>query len=141
MTHSRAQRLLGWGLSWGPYSLFVAIALGLSWHPQMLVFDGGAGAAKICVWLVWLAFLLYSIRASHQENFFKTVRALNQTWWGRQIGIDLYISVALSLAVVYLHAGSWIVFGLWLIPILLFANLAILLYLAIHFDSLLALLS
>ena len=141
MSRSPMQKLLGLGLSWGPYAVFVVLALALSWHQQMLSFAGNAGIAKAIIWLCWLAFLGYSVLASQKENFFKTVKAFNQTWWGRQIGIDLYISVLLSLVLIYLHSGSWLVLGLWLIPVLLFANLAILLYIAIHFDSLLALLT
>lgn len=141
MSRSPMQKLLGLGLSWGPYAVFVVLALVLSWHQQMLSFSGNAGVAKAIIWLSWLAFLGYSILASQKENFFKTVKAFNQTWWGRQIGIDLYISVLLSLVLIYLHSGSWWVLALWFIPVLLFANLAILLYIAIHFDSLLALLA
>lgn len=138
MSHSPAQKLLGFGLSWGPYAVFVVLALALSWHEQMLQFTGAAGIGKALIWLMWLAFLAYSIVASQRENFFKTVKTLNQTWWGRQIGIDLYISVSLSMLLMYLHSGSWLVLALWFLPTLLFANLAILLYIAIHFDSLTA---
>lgn len=141
MSQSLTNKLLGYGLSWGPYSVFVALAITLNWHEQMLSFTGAAGVGKAVVWMCLLAFLAYSIVSSQRENFFKAVKTINQTYWGRQIGIDLYISVSLSLTIMYLHSGSWLVLGLWLVPTLLFANLAILLYVAIHFDSLLQLLT
>ncbi|MDD9891921.1 MAG: hypothetical protein OXT49_00200 [Gammaproteobacteria bacterium] len=106
MSRSPAQKLLGFGLSWGPYSVFVLLALALSWHEQMLTFSGATGVGKASIWLIWLAFLVYSVVSSQRENFFKTVKTFNQTWWGRQIGIDLYISVFISLAVIFLHSGS-----------------------------------
>jgi hypothetical protein len=44
----------------------------------------------------------------------------------------------LFLAVIYRHQGSVLVLAAWLIPVLLFANLATLLYVAIHFEALVA---
>ena len=52
----------------------------------------------------------------------------------RQIGADLYLGLFLGLIIVYLHSG-FIAVLLWLIPTLVFANLAMLLYFAIHFDA------
>jgi hypothetical protein len=43
----------------------------------------------------------------------------------------------LSLSVVYLHEGPLAALA-WLVPVLLFANLATLLYVAIHFEALVA---
>jgi hypothetical protein len=43
----------------------------------------------------------------------------------------------LSLSVIILHEG-FVVALVWLVPVLLFANLATLLYVAIHFEALVA---
>jgi hypothetical protein len=95
------------------------------------------GAAKAVVWLAFLLFTAYSIYCSGRENIFKTIRTMARLHWGRQIGLDLYLGLALSLAVICLHEGP-IALALWLVPVLLFANLATLLYLAVHFESLVA---
>lgn len=124
-------------VSWGVFAVFVACALGLEWRGETLEFSGAMGAAKGVVWLAFLGFTAYSIYCSTQENIFKSIRSMAQLHWGRQVGIDLYLGLALSLSVIYLHQGSIAVL-LWLVPVLLFANLATLLYVAIHFESLVA---
>ena len=127
-------------LSWMLFAAFVALALGLHWHAQLLVFSGLVGAGKALVWLVWLAFVGYSIHCSRRENIVKSIRGMARLYWGRQIIIDLYLGVALFLALIALHQDALVMLA-WLLPVLLFANQATLLYLAIHFESLLALLA
>ncbi len=125
-------------ISWSVFAAFVAAALGFGWHDRMLTFDGRIGAAKMVVWLAFLSFLAYSIYCSSRENIFKSLRSMAGLHWGRQIGIDLYVGIGLFLSVIYLHEGSLVVLALWLLPTLLFANLATLLYVATHFESLAA---
>ena len=125
-------------IPWGVFAAFVACAVGFGWHAALFRFDGAMGAAKAVVWLAFLLFTAYSIYCSGRENIFKTVRTMARLHWGRQIGIDLYLGLALSLAVIYLHEGSVVAVALWLVPVLLFANLATLLYVAVHFESLVA---
>ncbi|ARS47800.1 hypothetical protein PSMEN_05135 [Ectopseudomonas mendocina] len=125
-------------VSWGLFAVFVALALGLQGHAQMFVFAGAVGVAKALVWASWLAFVGYSIHCSRRENLFKSVRGIARLYWGRQIIIDLYLGVALVLALIALHQGALVMLA-WLLPALLFANQATLLYIAIHFESLLAL--
>ncbi len=125
-------------LSWGIFIAFFLAALGLYWHPQILEFSGNVGLIKACVWIVLLAFAGYSYYSSTRENLFRTIRTMNGLYWGRQIGIDLYIGVSLFLIFIYLHEGSIISLAFWLIPTLLFANLATLLYIVIHLESILA---
>ncbi|PYC25997.1 hypothetical protein DMO17_10050 [Aquipseudomonas alcaligenes] len=127
-------------LSWMLFAVFVVLALGLHWHAQLLVFSGLVGAGKALVWLAWLAFVGYSIHCSRRENIVKSIRGMARLYWGRQIIIDLYLGVALFLALIALHQGALVMLA-WLLPVLLFANQATLLYLAIHFESLLALLA
>jgi hypothetical protein len=125
-------------ISWAVFAAFVACALGLGWHPAILRFDGPMAPAKLIVWLAFLLFTAYSIYCSGRENIFKTIRIMARLHWGRQIGTDLYLGLLLFLAVIYLHQGSALVLAAWLIPVLLFANLATLLYVAIHFETLVA---
>ena len=56
----------------------------------------------------------------------------------RQISLDLYLGLFLTSAVIYLHEGSLLVLLAWLPAILLFANLATLLYVAMNYDGLMA---
>lgn len=95
-----------------------------------------AGLGKTVVIVIYLCFLAYSLYATSRENFFRSVGTINKLLWGRQIGVDLYISVFLSLALIYLVEGSFWVVLLWLVPILVFANLAILPYILLNFDAL-----
>lgn len=122
-------------LSWGVYAAFVSVALALNWHSQILVFDGYVGAAKATIWALLFSFAAYSFHCSQHENLFKTIRKMNSLYWGRQIGIDLYIGATIFMAFIYLHEGSFGIAALWLLPTLLFVNLATLLYLAIHLES------
>lgn len=124
-------------LSWGAYAGFVALALYFNWHPRMFSFDGPLGACKLLVWAGLAAFLAYSIYCSSRENIFRSVPKIVAYHWGRQIGADLYLGVLLALFVVYLNEGA-LAAALWALPTLAFANLSILLYFGIHFDSIVA---
>lgn len=92
---------------------------------------------KYLIWLIFVAFMSYTIYASRKENFFKSIKKINQLYWGRQVGLDLYIGLLLPLLIVYLNGGT-VVFFLWLVPILINANLFTLLYFAMNYDSLVA---
>src|SRR5690606_14972061 len=106
-------------LSWILFGAFVALALGLHWHAQLLVFSGAVGVGKALVWLVWLALVGYSIHCSRRENIVKSIRGMARLYWGRQVIIDLYLGVALFLVLIVLHQG-FLVMLLWLLPVLLF---------------------
>lgn len=125
-------------ISWAVFAAFVACAVALGWHPAILRFDGPMGAAKAVVWLAFLLFTGYSIYCSSKENIFRTIKSMARLHWGRQIGIDLYLGLLLALSVIYLHEGSIVVLLAWLVLVLLFGNLATLLYVAIHFEALIA---
>lgn len=124
-------------ISWSVYSIFVATALYLNWHSDIFSFTGNLGILKLFVWVLFAAFLAYSVYCSSQENIFRTVRKIAGFHWGRQIGIDLYLGLFIFQVLVYLHEGA-LAAALWLVPTLLFANLSALLYLGIHFDSIAA---
>lgn len=121
--------------SWGAYLLFVVSAVALSRHDRMLEFEGAMGIGKAIVWIAFLSFTAYSVHCSRNESLYKTIRRMGQLYWGRQIGIDLYLGLALFFGVVFLHSGP-LALLLWLVPTLLFANLATLLYVALHFEAL-----
>ena len=121
-------------ISWLVYSIFAATALYLNWHSDIFSFTGNLGILKLVVWVIFAAFLAYSVYCSYQENLIRTVRKIADFHWGRQIGIDLYLGLFIFQTLIYLHEGT-LAAVLWLVPTLLFANLSTLLYLGIHFDS------
>ena len=122
-------------LPWAVFFAFAITAVAFSWHDDLLKFGGTMGVLKGLVWLAFILFTGYSMYCSSRENIFKSIGRIAEFHWGRQVGIDLYLGLLLFFCVVYLHSG-FAVLLLWLLPTLLFANLATLLYVAIHFESL-----
>jgi hypothetical protein len=100
----------------------------------MFRFSGPLGSAKLLVWLALAGFLIYSVYCSSREDLFRSIGAIARLHWGRQIGTDLYLGLFIGLLIIYLHEGPIAVL-IWLIPTLAFANLSMLLYVAVNFDS------
>ena len=123
---------------WIIYFGFAAYAI-LS-HSREPVFSvaGPYGEGKAIVWLILALFLVYSLYCNQQENFFKTMRALTPYYWFRQVSLDLYLGLLIPLTLIYLNEGSLVAVAIWFVPILLMANLATLLYLALNYQSLVA---
>ncbi len=120
---------------WVFYGAFLVLAFFAGGEEALFSLDVPFAGGKILVWLIFIAFLAYSLVSHVKESFFKTVRIVNGLWWGRQIGIDLYISVTLSLCLIYLVEGSFLVVLIWFVPILIFANLAILPYILVNYSA------
>lgn len=119
---------------WGLYGAFAVYAVYAYWHEAMFRFSGPLGSAKLMLWLALAGFLIYSVYCSWREDLFRSIGAIARLHWGRQIGTDLYLGLFIGILVVYLHEGPAAAL-IWLIPTLAFANLSILLYVAINFDS------
>lgn len=120
---------------WGLYAAFAVFALSTNTHEATFQFSGPLSGVKAMVWLALFVFLGYSVFCSFQENFFRSVRTISALYWGRQVGADLYLGLFVGLLVIFLNEGLAVAL-LWLAPTLIYANLVILLYVAIHFDSL-----
>lgn len=133
-------RFIRRNILWGFYIIFLGVAGFAGAREAPLDFSAPVPLGKIAVWMIFIAFLVYSILAHFKESFFKSVGKVNSLWWGLQIGLDLYISVFLSLVVIYLLEGSLLVVVLWAVPVLIFANLAILPYIILNYGALLTLL-
>ncbi len=129
-------RFLKRNFLWVLFTGFSIFAIATKKDASIFLSESPYGFGKYIVWLIFFSFLVYSLYAS-KENFFKSVKSINQLLWGRQIGLDLYIGLLLPMVIIYLHGGTY-VFLLWLIPMLLYANLATLLYFALNYDSLAA---
>ena len=123
---------------WLLYGIFVFVAMSTHTSEPLFVSQGNYPYGKPMLWLVLLGFLAYSLYCHVNENFFKTMSVTSKYYWSKQIGIDLYLGVAVSGAIIYLNEGSLVVLCLWLLPLVVFANLATLLYFAMNYDSLIA---
>lgn len=119
---------------WGVYALLAVAAFYFNWHADLFSFAGELGMIKLGIWVIYIAFLIYTIYCSRRENIFRSVISITKFHWGRQICIDLYLGFFLSLFIIFLHQGM-LVMALWTLPILAFGNLATLLYFVIHFES------
>lgn len=122
---------------WIAYAVFLAVALTVD-RPDHLFTGGPLPRVKLALWLVYAAFLAYSVWCSTRESLLATILEMLRFHWGRQIGLDLYVGTGLALLVIYLHSGSALVALAWLLPVLLFVNLATLVWFLLHFDALAA---
>ena len=123
---------------WIFYFAFVALAIAFHDGEPLFVSEGPYAAGKYVVWLIFFGFLAYTLYCSSKDSFIKALPRINKEIWVRQIGIDLYIGVAMATFLIYLNEGSLLFVALWIVPILIFANLAILLYVAMNYGSIVA---
>lgn len=130
------QKLLKKNLLWLIFFAFAAIGITTRRDFFIFISQSEYGVGKYIIWLIFLVFFSYSFYCSRKENFYKSIYHISQMYWGRQIIIDLYIGIILPLVIIYLHGGVLSI-CLWIIPILLNANLFTLLYFALNYDSLL----
>ena len=122
---------------WGLYGAFAIFAVFSNFDETTFRFGGPLGGVKAIVWIALLAFLVYSVYCSFQENFFRSVKSIATMQWGRQIGADLYLGLFIGLFVIFLNEGLLVAL-VWLVPTLIYANLVVLLYIALNFDSIVA---
>ncbi|MER3328451.1 MAG: hypothetical protein RIF34_02645 [Candidatus Kapaibacterium sp.] len=123
---------------WIAYFIFVVIAVIYRGDKNLFTSSGPFAPGKYLVWAVYLFFLGYSIYCSTKESFFKSIKMMFPLHWARQIGIDLYIGLLMSVSMIYLNEGSLLVFAIWLVPILIYGNLVSLLYVALNYDGIVA---
>ncbi len=120
---------------WVVFAIFAFTAMYFHDGEPLFISHGAYPAGKAIAWIIFIWFLLYSIYCSTKENIFKTIKTIFPLHWARQIGIDLYLGLAMTTFLIYLNEGSLLILALWFIPIVLFANLASLLYVAMNYDS------
>ncbi len=123
---------------WVFYFAFIGLTITLHKGEPLFFIDGPYALGKPIVWAVFLGFLAYSIYCSSKDSFIKALPRIRKEIWVRQIGLDLYLGVALASFLIYLNEGSLLFIALWFLPILFFANLAILLYVALNYGSIIA---
>lgn len=123
---------------WILYAIFVFLAIVFKGEEALFISDGPYGAGKPIVWAVLVLFLMYSLHCHLKEDFFKTMSITVKYYWTKQIGLDLYLGAAMFCGLIYFNEGSVLVMLIWFVPILIFANLATLLYLALNYDSIIA---
>jgi hypothetical protein len=123
---------------WAIYFVFVALAVIFKGDEPLFFSNGPYAVGKLVVWAIFFSFLAYSLYCHVNENFFKSVAEMTPKLWFRQISIDLYLGLLITSTVIYLNEGSLLFMLLWIVPLVLFVNLATLLYLAMNYDSLIA---
>lgn len=121
---------------WVIYFIFVAVAIVNRGDEHLILSSSSFPMGKYAVWVLYLGFLGYSIYCSTVENFFGTLKKLYPFRWARQIGLDLYLGLILSLGLIYFNEGSIVIVLFWVFPTLIYANLSILLYVALNYDVL-----
>ena len=124
-------------LLWLIFIAFAVMAIVTRKDASIFMSHGAYGFGKYITWLIFFSFLSYTIYCSRKENFFKSIKRMSKMYWGWQVGIDLYIGLLLPLLIIYMHGGS-VVLLLWIVPILINANLFTLLYFSLNYDSLVA---
>ena len=129
--------LLKKNLLWVLFIAFAITAVATKEDASIFFSQSPYSFGKYVVWILFFSFLGYTIYCSTKENFFKSIKRISEMYWGWQVGIDLYIGLLLPLLIIYLHGGTSVLL-LWVVPVLIKANLFTLLYFALNYDSLVA---
>jgi hypothetical protein len=93
---------------------------------------------KLLIWIIFVGFSAYTLHCVRRENFFASVRKVWALYWGRQVTMDLYVGLFLSLLVLFAHEQSTVAAVTWALFILVFGNPVTLLYVGLNFDGLVA---
>lgn len=125
-------------LLWIVFIAFVILAIAFKSSEPLFISSGPYAFGKYLAWLLFFSFLGYTIYCSSKESFFRSLRRLYPILWARQIGLDLYIGLVITSFLIYLNESSMLILLLWLVPIILFANLATLLYVEMNYDSIIS---
>lgn len=120
---------------WIIYFSFSAMIVFVHNREAILISSGPGSAGKYIAWTILILFLAYSLYCHRKENFFKTIPKLTPYLWFRQISLDLYLGLLIPLTIIFLDQG-FVVMLIWLVPIILMANLAVLLYIALNYQTL-----
>lgn len=118
--------------------IFVSCAIYLNWAQDPFQFDAPYWAIKILVWAAFWGFFFYSGYCTLKEDLFDTVKKIVGWHFGRQICLDLYLGLGVMLFVMFLNEPTLLGFLAWAIPTLFYVNILTLLYVAIHFDQIVA---
>lgn len=122
-------------LMWLGLFVISGVAIGVNWSEDLWRLRNSYSYGKYVLWAAYFAFVGYGLYATKRENFFKSVKKIASLYWGRQVGIDLYIGFVLFLAFIGFHQSSLTAVALWTVPMLIYGNQLSLLYLAIHYES------
>lgn len=120
---------------WVIYFNFSAVIIATHTRETIFSSSGPYAYGKPLIWCALITFLCYSLYCHKKENFFKTISKLAPYFWFRQIGLDLYLGLCAPLMLIFLDQGA-LVMLIWLVPIVLMVNLAVLLYLALNYQTL-----
>ena len=131
---SRAVKILPRNFLWILFIGFSVFAIYTRQDTHVFLSESPYPYGKYIIWGIFISFFAYSFYSGMKENFFKTLKTMTNLYWGRQIGLDLYIGLILPITMIAIHGGTWTLL-IWIVPVLFYANLATLLYFALNYDS------
>ena len=120
---------------WLLFVVFSGAVVYGNWSAALWEIRGAYSYGKYGFAAAFVVFTGYSFYCSRRENLLRSVGKIAQLHWGRQIGIDLYIGFLLFCAFIGLHQGSVAALLIWAVPVLIYGNQLTLLYLAVHYES------
>ncbi|TGK26042.1 hypothetical protein [Leptospira stimsonii] len=68
---------------------------------------GAFGVGRSAVWFAFFSFLCYTIYSSSRENLIHSIQKMLRMHWAKQICIDLYLGLGISIFFIYLSEGSF----------------------------------
>lgn len=119
---------------WSIFFVISAVTVSANWSPNLWQYNGARSVGKYALWLSYFAFVAYGLYATKHEDFFRALRKIGAYYWGKQIGIDLYIGFAFFLVFIGWHQGFYSAL-VWALPVLVYGNQLTLLYLAVHYEA------
>lgn len=131
------QRYLSRNILWIVFTVFAIIGIATKQDASIFVSHGPYGYGKYIFWALFLGFFGFTLYCNSKESFFKSIKRMSEMYWGWQVGLDLYIGLLLPLLIIYLQGGT-LVFLIWVVPIIINANLFTLLYFALNYDTVVA---
>lgn len=118
---------------------FFVYAFGIETIPKAKSLEGSYLFAKY-FWLALLSFFVgFTYYCSTKENFMKSMKKIFKLYWGKQVGIDLYLGLSIFSFYIFLIEKSVVKTLIWMIPSLVFGNIIPLAYLVTHFELILSL--
>jgi hypothetical protein len=80
-------------------------------------------------------FTIYTVWCAWHEKFIPSIRDILGRAWGRQVVFDLYLGLLIFAGFIFMTEPSFLLALLWTGGLLVFGNIASLLYLVVNFEQ------
>lgn len=77
---------------------------------------GAFGVGRSAVWFAFFSFLCYTIYSSSRENLIHRIQKILRMHGAKQICIDLYLGLGISIFFIYFSEGSFWHTLFWQVP-------------------------